>query len=78
MMSMRPLASIKAHGGVYFAAGAGTVVDGDLPKGRMVIIRWDSMDQLLAWRHSPEYEAARKIGEKYAKFNVAAVEAVKP
>jgi uncharacterized protein (DUF1330 family) len=36
------------------------------------------MDQLLAWRHSPEYEAARKIGEKYAKYNLVAVEAVKP
>jgi uncharacterized protein (DUF1330 family) len=71
-------ASIKAHGGVYVAAGAGTVIDGDLPKGRTVIIRWDSMDQLLAWRHSPEYETARKIGEKYAKYNVVAVEAVKP
>ncbi len=27
-------ASIKAHGGVYIAAGTGTVIDGDLPKGR--------------------------------------------
>ena len=71
-------ASIKTHGGVYVAAGAGTVIDGDLPKGRVAVIRWDSMDQLLAWRHSPEYEAARKIGEKYAKYNVVAVEAVKP
>ena len=71
-------ASIKAHGGVYVAAGTGTIIDGDLPKGRVVVIRWDSMDQLLAWRHSPEYEAARKIGDKYAKYNMVAVEAVKP
>ena len=71
-------ASIKAHGGVYVAAGAGTVIDGDLPKGRTVILRWDSMEQIMAWRHSPEYEAARKIGEKYAKYNLVAVEGVKP
>jgi uncharacterized protein (DUF1330 family) len=70
-------ASLKAHGGVYVAAGVGTVIDGDLPKGRTVILRWDSMEQLLAWRHSPEYEAARKIGEKYAKYNLVAVEGVK-
>jgi uncharacterized protein (DUF1330 family) len=70
-------ASLKAHGGVYVAAGVGTVIDGNLPKGRTVILRWDSMEQLLAWRHSPEYEAARKIGEKYAKYNLVAVEGVK-
>jgi uncharacterized protein (DUF1330 family) len=70
-------ASLKAHGAVYIAAGTGTVIDGDLPKGRTVVIRWDSIEQLLAWRHSPEYEAARKIGEKYAKYNLIAVEGVK-
>src|ERR1700693_4789825 len=70
-------ASLKAHGGVYVAAGVGTVINGNLPKGRTVILRWDSMEQLLAWRHSPEYEAARKIGEKYAKYNLVAVEGVK-
>jgi hypothetical protein len=32
--------------------------------------------QLLAWRHSPEYEKARRIGEKYAKYNVIAVDGV--
>lgn len=71
-------ASLKAHGAVYIAAGKGTAVDGEPPKGRVVIIRWDSMEQLLAWRHSPEYEAARKIGEKYAKYSVIAVEGVQP
>jgi uncharacterized protein (DUF1330 family) len=69
-------ASIKAHGGRYIAAGKGTAIDGEPPKGRVVILVWDSMEQLLAWRHSPEYEAARKIGEKYAKYNVVAVEGV--
>jgi uncharacterized protein (DUF1330 family) len=69
-------ASIKAHGGRYLAAGKGTAIDGEPPKGRVVILVWDSMEQLLAWRHSPEYEAARKIGEKYAKYHVVAVEGV--
>ena len=69
-------ASLKAHGARYIAAGKGTAIDGAPPKGRVVIIAWDSMEQLLGWRHSPEYEAARKIGEKYAKYNVIAVEGV--
>jgi uncharacterized protein (DUF1330 family) len=71
-------ASLKAHGARYIAAGKGTAIDGDPPKGRVVIIVWDSMEQLLGWRHSPEYEAARKIGEKYAKYNLIAVEGVSP
>jgi uncharacterized protein (DUF1330 family) len=71
-------ASLKAHGARYIAAGKGTAIDGEPPKGRVVIIAWDSMEQLLGWRHSPEYEAARKVGEKYAKYNVIAVEGVSP
>jgi uncharacterized protein (DUF1330 family) len=71
-------ASLKAHGARYIAAGKGTPIDGEPPKGRVVIIVWDSMEQLLGWRHSPEYEAARKIGEKYAKYNLIAVEGVSP
>jgi uncharacterized protein (DUF1330 family) len=70
-------ASIKSHGGVYVAAGAGTQVAGSLPKGRVVILRWDSMEALLGWRNSPEYQAALKHGEKYAKYNIVAVNGVK-
>jgi uncharacterized protein (DUF1330 family) len=69
-------ASIKAHGGRYIAAGKGIAIDGEPPKGRVVILRWDSLEQLEGWRHSPEYENARKIGEKYAKYNVIAVTGV--
>ena len=46
-------ASIKAHGGVYVAAGSGNMIDGTLPKGRVVILRWDSLETLKAWRDSP-------------------------
>lgn len=68
--------TIKAHGGRYVAAGKGTAIDGEPPKGRVVILRWDSLEQLQAWRHSPEYTKARAVGEKYAKFRVFAVEGV--
>ncbi len=72
----RAQAAIKQYGGVYVAAGKGTAIDGEPPKGRVIILRWDSLDQLMKWRHSPEYEAAHKIGEKYAKYNVIAVDGV--
>lgn len=68
--------TIKDHGGVYVAAGQGTQVDGSFPKGRVVILRWDSLEALNNWRHSPEYEAIRKVGENFANYNVVAVEGV--
>ena len=69
--------SIKDHGGVYVAAGPGTQVAGNLPNGRVVILRWESMEALQGWRNSPEYQAALKMGEKYAKYNIIAVNGVK-
>ena len=69
--------SVKDHGGEYLAAGPGTRIAGNLPEGPVVILRWDSMEALQAWRTSPEFQAALKIGEKYAKFNIVAVNGVK-
>ena len=65
-----PLAqpSIKAHGGRYLAAGNATALAGEPPKSRVVILVWDSMEQLQGWFNSPEYQKARKIGEQYAKY----------
>ena len=69
--------SVKDHGGEYLAAGPGTRVAGNLPEGPIVILRWESMEALQAWRNSPEFQAALKIGEKYAKFNIVAVNGVR-
>src|SRR5499426_3792798 len=69
--------SVKDHGGVYVAAGAGTQVTGNLPNGPVVILRWESMEALQSWRNSPEFQAALKIGEKYAKYNIIAVDGVR-
>ena len=69
--------SVKDHGGVYVAAGPGTQVTGNLPNGPVVILRWESMEALQSWRNSPEFQAALKIGEKYAKYNIIAVDGVR-
>ena len=66
-------ASIKAHGGRYLAAGTATSFAGEPPKSRVVIHVWDSMEQLQEWFNSPDYKAARRIGEKYAKFRNYAI-----
>jgi uncharacterized protein (DUF1330 family) len=69
--------SVKDFGGEYVAAGPGTQVAGSLPHGPVVILRWESMEALQGWRNSPEFQAALKIGEKYAKFNIVAVNGLK-
>jgi uncharacterized protein (DUF1330 family) len=75
-------ATVKAAAGARQLAiggdgGAGakpiTGIEGTAPK-RVVIQVWDSLDALKAWFNSADYQAARKIGEKYATFRRYAVE----
>jgi uncharacterized protein (DUF1330 family) len=68
--------TLKDHGAAYVAAGQGTQIDGNLPTGRVVILRWESLDALNKWRHSPEYEEIRKVGENFATYNIVAVDGV--
>jgi uncharacterized protein (DUF1330 family) len=74
-------ATIKAAGGRFVAiggaGGAGakpvTAIAGTPPK-RVVIQAWDSLEALNAWYKGADYQAALKIGEKYATFRRFAVE----
>ena len=73
---------IKAGGGQYVASGGPgssamvTGFDGEAPKSRVVIIKWDSLNKIQTWHSSPEYQENRKIGDKYAKFRGFAVDGV--
>ena len=71
-----PLAreSLKTYGGRYLGGGSGLSIDGDPPKGRVVLVQWDSVEQMRKWRHSPEYTAARAVGERYCRFRIFAVD----
>jgi uncharacterized protein (DUF1330 family) len=69
--------SVKDHGGEYVAAGPGTQLAGNLPNGPVVILRWESMEALQSWHNSSDFQAALKIGERYAKYNIVAVNGVK-
>jgi uncharacterized protein (DUF1330 family) len=76
-------AIIKAAGGRFVAiggvAGLGakpvTAMQGTPPK-RVTIQVWDSHEALKAWFNGADYQAALKIGEKYATFRRFAVEGV--
>jgi uncharacterized protein (DUF1330 family) len=70
-------ATIKAAGGRLLGASQNvTPVEGEPPKSRVTINAWDSLEQMRAWRNSPEYKEARQIGDKYAKFRSFVVEGV--
>ena len=74
-------ATIKAAGAKFIiiggTAGAGakpvTAVAGTAPK-RVTIQAWDSLEAIDKWYKSADYQAALKIGEKYATFRRYAVE----
>ena len=76
-------ATINAAGGRFVAiggvAGVGakpvTAMQGTPPK-RVTIQVWDSHEALKAWFNGADYQAALKIGEKYATFRRFAVEGV--
>jgi uncharacterized protein (DUF1330 family) len=69
-------ASVKQYGGRFLAASSNVTTLEGAPAKRVAVQVWDSMEQAKAWRNSPEYTSARKIGDKYAKFRALLVEGV--
>lgn len=69
----RAQALIKEKGGKLIAASNGTALEG-APAKRVAIQQWESMEKARAWHSSKEYKENRKIGDKYAKFRIVAVE----
>jgi len=69
-------AAVKAAGGRPLAAGKAIQLEGDAPKPRTVIIQWDSMEQLQAWRSSAAFKELLQAREKLAKVRAFAIEGV--
>jgi uncharacterized protein (DUF1330 family) len=59
-------------------AGKITPVDGDAPKGRFIVIGFDSVAKAQAWEDSPAYEAIKPIRHASAKSRVFIIEGVPP
>lgn len=71
--------AITAGGGKYLARGGKNVsIDGEPPKPRTVVIAFESLEKAQATFASASYREGRKIGDKYAKFRIWAVEGVTP
>jgi uncharacterized protein (DUF1330 family) len=72
-----PLASAasRKYGSRHIAHGFAVSIDGIQPKNRLVIInQWDTLEQIETWFNSPEYQKAREVGNKYASFQIIAVD----
>src|SRR6267378_3397889 len=67
-------ALIKKHGGKFLAASNNVVAFEGAPAKRIAIQQWESMEKVKAWQNSAELKDNRKIGNKYAKFRILAVE----
>ena len=79
MKEYSPIAgkAITGNGGKYLARGGKVAaIEGEPPKPRTVVIQFDSIEKAEAAFKSAEYKEGRKIGDKYAKFRIFAVEGV--
>jgi len=67
--------ALRDNGGKAMVRGDKLVtLYGGAPKGRIVIWRFDSLDQAVAAYNSAAYKEAKAIGDKYASFQIFAVE----
>jgi uncharacterized protein (DUF1330 family) len=69
--------TFSSHGGRYLArGGAVTVLEGNWHPSRLVVVRFDSVDQAVGWWHSPEYASARALRQRSASTNMLVLEGV--
>ena len=74
-----PLANkaLAASGQQRLVSGGKTIsISGAAPAGRVVVSRFESLEQAKAAYTSREYLDARKVGDRYGKLRIFAVEGV--
>ena len=70
-------ATVEPFGGRYLVRGGRTqAVEGEPPKGRIVISVFDSFEQAEAWRQSPAYLKIVGVREREARSRQYIVEGV--
>lgn len=74
----RAQAVLKAAGGRTVASGRATAIEGEAPKPRVVVIQWDSIEQVRAWRNSPAFKGLMPERDELAKFRAFAIEGCVP
>ena len=71
-----PKSLIPFNGQYVVCGGAVQTVEGDAPKGYIVVIAFDSMENARGWYYSPAYEAIKRIRQNSTKSRILIVEGV--
>ena len=69
-----PAAHQKFGAKVLARGGRSLALEGGAPPGRVVILEFESLEQVEAFYNSPEYQEAKKHREGAAEFQMMAVE----
>ena len=69
---------ILDHGGKYLAGGYNKTLSlsGAEPPNRVVILQFENIDAVTAWREQGAMDMENTVGNKYASFRIYAVEGV--
>lgn len=71
-----PKSLIPFNGKYVVVGGAVQTVEGDAPKGYIVVIAFDSTEKARGWYYSPAYEAIKPIRQNSTKSRILIVEGV--
>jgi uncharacterized protein (DUF1330 family) len=67
--------TFQPYGGKFIVRGGELLsLEGITPKGRMIVIRFDSLERAKAWYQSAEYEKLKPIRWAAGKTNVYIIE----
>ena len=68
---------LESKGGKYVSRGGDVVsIEATDPPTRLTVIEFENVDKAKEAFTSAEYKDARKVGDKYAKFKILAIEEV--
>jgi uncharacterized protein (DUF1330 family) len=68
-------ASLQAYGGQFVVrGGTSETLEGEWSPERIVVLRFESMDQARAWHDSEEYRGARELRRKAAESQLIVVD----
>jgi uncharacterized protein (DUF1330 family) len=71
--------TLLPFGGQYVVRGSRVeTLEGDAPKGYIVIIRFDSIEKARGWYSSPAYAAIRGIRQNATRSRILLVQGVAP
>jgi uncharacterized protein (DUF1330 family) len=69
--------TITAFGGRYLIVSDKVqAVEGEAPKGYIVVIAFDSLEKARGWYYSPAYEAIKPIRQNSSKSRILIIEGV--